>query len=312
MNIRKEDLKGISGYETFVGLTHIPKGWSHEEKWHVKTGKGEELLLRVGEIRDYERIMQSFYLMRRGYEKGMAISKPICMGLWGQGKVYTLLKWCTGQEGEEALPYFDQQQQYRLGLEAGKQLQILHGLPCEPPKETWSDYFSRKTDRRLEAYLRCGLRFQGDQQCIAYIQENRTLLHQRPWRWQHGDYHLSNMVISPTGKVQIIDFNRCDQGDPWEEFNRLVWSAGISPAFATGQVTGYFDGAPPKEFFPILALYMASNALGAIAWAIGYGKEQVEVMMEQSRQVVNWFDNMNKVVPSWFSPLERDKRIEDI
>lgn len=29
------------------------------------------------------------------------------------------------------------------------------------------------------------------------------------------------MIISPEGKLSIIDFNRNDYGDPWEEVNRI-------------------------------------------------------------------------------------------
>jgi len=35
-------------------------------------------------------------------------------------------------------------------------------------------------------------------------------------------------------ELKIIDFDRCDFGDPGEEFNRIVWSAAASPFFATG------------------------------------------------------------------------------
>jgi serine/threonine-protein kinase len=57
------------------------------------------------------------------------------------------------------------------------------------------------------------------------------------------------MIVSPEGELRIIDFNRSDDGDPWEEFNRIVWSAAVCPHFATGQIHGYFDGNPPDEFF---------------------------------------------------------------
>ena len=34
--------------------------------------------------------------------------------------------------------------------------------------------------------------------------------------------------------IMVIDFNRNDFGDPWEEFNRIVWCAPNTPLFATG------------------------------------------------------------------------------
>src|SRR5690606_11191222 len=48
-------------------------------------------------------------------------------------------------------------------------------------------------------------------------------------------------------KLTIIDFDRSDFGDPWEEFNRIVWGTQKSPLFASGMVNGYFDGEVPMK-----------------------------------------------------------------
>ena len=86
---------------------------------------------------------------------------------------------------------------------------------------------------KIKNYNDCGIKLEGDDQIIAYIEANRHLLKGRPQCFQHGDYHVGNMIISPDGELSIIDFNRNDYGDPWEEFNRIVWSAAVSPPFAT-------------------------------------------------------------------------------
>jgi serine/threonine-protein kinase len=108
------------------------------------------------------------------------------------------------------------------------------------------------------------------------------------------------MIISPEGELRIIDFNRSDYGDPWEEFNRIVWSAAVSPHFATGQIHGYFDGNPPDEFFKLLALYMGSNTLSTIPWAIPFGVQEVADMLKQAHDVLSWFDGMKNPVPAWY------------
>lgn len=59
----------------------------------------------------------------------------------------------------------------------------------------------------------------------------------------------------------IIDFDRYYFGDPWEEFNRIVWCAQLSPAFVTGMMNGYFDGNVPMEFWELLAFYISRNML---------------------------------------------------
>lgn len=63
---------------------------------------------------------------------------------------------------------------------------------------------------------------------------HRHLFKGRPRTYQHGDYHIGNMMIGDDKQLYIIDFNRNDFGDPWEEFNRIVWCAPNTPLFATG------------------------------------------------------------------------------
>lgn len=108
------------------------------------------------------------------------------------------------------------------------------------------------------------------------------------------------MVISREKELSIIDFDRCDFGDPWEEFNRIVWCAAVSPHFATGMLNGYFGGRPPELFFRLLAFYIANNALSSIPWAMPFGEEEVAVMLKQAGQVLAWFDNMDNPVPTWY------------
>jgi isopentenyldiphosphate isomerase len=102
------------------------------------------------------------------------------------------------------------------------------------------------------------------------------------------------------GELKIIDFDRYDFGDPWEEFNRIVWSAATSPHFATGQLCGYFGGEPPIEFFKLLAFYISSNTLSSIYWAVPFGSSDLDTMMKQSQDVLRWYDNMRNPIPTWY------------
>ena len=114
-----------------------------------------------------------------------------------------------------------------------------------------------------------------------------------------SDYHVGNMMMEQ-GELKIIDFDRYDFGDPWEEFNRIVWCAAASPHFATGQLRGYFGGEPPIEFFKLLAFYIASNTLSSIYWAIPFGQSDLDTMMKQTQDVLRWYDNMQNPVPTWY------------
>ena len=89
-------------------------------------------------------------------------------------------------------------------------------------------------DYKIKKYGECPIKYENGQAFIDYINENRHLLKDRPQVYQHGDYHIGNMMIDRDGQLHVIDFNRNDYGDPWEEFNRIVWCAQKAPLFASG------------------------------------------------------------------------------
>lgn len=295
------DISSVQGYETFTKIESISKGWSGDKKYAIETAAGQRLLLRIADASQSERKKSEFEMMKRVFALGVPMSEPIEFGWCDGGKsVYTLLRWCDGEDAEAALPLLTETEQYVLGLQSGRILKKIHAILAPQAQEDWAVRFARKTNTKIEKYRACGIAFAGDDAIIDYLQTNMPLLAQRPQCFQHGDYHVGNMVISSDGKLSVIDFNRFDFGDPWEELNRIVWSAAASPHFATGQLVGYFGGRPPMEFFCLLAFYISSNMLSSIYWAIPFGVSEVETMLAQARQVLAWFDGMKNPVPSWY------------
>ncbi|WP_127576712.1 aminoglycoside phosphotransferase family protein [Paenibacillus barengoltzii] len=291
----------IQGYETFKKIDPITKGWSSDQKYYIETVTNERWLLRIADISQYDHKKHEFEMMRRLAESGIPMSRPVDFGVCNNGQsVYSLSTWCDGEDAQAVLPKLTDTRQYHLGVTAGQILRQIHSIPAPVDQEPWESSFNRKVDRKIKQYHDCGVKMVGDEQIIAYIEANRHYLSERPQCFQHGDYHVGNMIISPEGELWIIDFNRWDYGDPWEEFNRIVWSAKVSPHFATGQIHGYFHGNPPDEFFTLLALYIGTNALSSIPWAIPFGEVEVAVMQQQARDVLTWFDGMRNPVPAWY------------
>ena len=136
-----------------------------------------------------------------------------------------------------------------------------------------------------------------------YITKNRHLLAGRPQCFHHGDYHNANLILTPDKRVVPIDFNRLDIGDPWEEFNRIVFCKDTSLAFASGRIDGYFDGAVPDKFWHLLALYISSNTLSSISWALDFGAEEVSFMMEQAVNILKDYNGMETHMPSWYGEM---------
>ena len=212
---------------------------------------------------------------------------------------YMLQRFVKGVDAEEAVKSMGEGEQYRLGYEAGEYLRLIHSIPAPADQPDWEPRFNAKIDRKIANYEKCPVKFDGANYILDYLAANRHLLKNRPQCYQHGDYHIGNMMFED-GKIVIIDFDRYDFGDPWEEFNRIVWCAQAAPAFASGNVDGYFGGEVPREFWALLALYIGSNTLSSIPWAIPFGEGEIETMLNQARDVLDWYDNFINVVPKWY------------
>jgi serine/threonine-protein kinase len=282
----------------FIKAEPITKGWSEDKKYCVTKPDGTRYLLRISPVSKYEMCRSLFSLMKHAAELEIPMCMPVEFGTALEG-VYSLQSWIDGEDLETVLPLLSETEQYVLGLKSGEILKKINSIPAPKQQEQWTSRFNRKIDIKIQKYQECGLRFDGDEYILSYIEKNRDLLKNRPQCFQHGDFHIGNMMLE-NGELKIIDFDRYDFGDPWEEFNRIVWSAAVSPYFATGQLRGYFDGNPPLDFFKLLAFYIAGNTLYSICWAIPFGQSEIDTMMKQTQDVLEWFDNMKNPVPSWY------------
>ena len=285
-------------FSSFIDAEPIAKGWSEDKKYCVTAGNGTKQLLRISPAAGYEARKLQFSMSEQAASLDIPMSVPLEFGICDEG-VYSLHSWIDGEDSETVLPLLSETEQYALGFKSGETAKIMHTIPAPETQEEWASRFNRKTDIKIQKYRECGVRFDGDDYVINYIEKNRQLLKNRPQSFQHGDYHVGNMMIEK-GELKIIDFDRCDFGDPWEEFNRIVWSAAASPHFASGQLQGYFGGEPPLEFFKLLAFYIASNTLSSVYWAVPFGKSELDTMMKQSQDVLAWYDSMQNPIPAWY------------
>lgn len=291
----------IPQYNTFTTLQPINKGWSSDKKYYIETQRGEKHLLRISDISEYEKKQVEFDIVCAIAEQGIPMSQPIDFGICNDGEsVYMLLSWVDGEDAEVVLPSLSPIQQYALGVKAGEILRKIHAIPAPATQEKWEPRFSSKIDRKIEGYNKCSIKIDGGEKILAYIEQNRYLLRNCSQCLHHGDYHVGNMIISELGELSVIDFNRFDYGDPWEEFNRIVWCVACSKYFATGRIDGYFGGRPPMAFWKLLALYISSNMLSSIYWAIPFGESEINTMLNQAKDILDYYDGMTNPVPKWY------------
>ena len=287
-------------YESIVSRKPVEKGWSGDKKYCATAKNGKKYLLRITSQERAHRFHLCYLRMQEVASLEIPMCLPIEFGKSEEG-VYAIHSWVDGVDAEEYIPTLSKEKQYRYGLDAGRILRKLHSLPAPLDAPNWEVRFNAKIDRKIRMYENCEIKYEVDGDAfIRYIENNRHLLKDRPQSYQHGDYHIGNMMIDKDGVLTIIDFDRDDFGDPWEEFNRIVWCAQAAPAFASGMVDGYFDGEISIEFWRLLALYIASNTLSSLPWAIPFGEKEIGVMQKQAAQVLRWYADMTNPVPTWY------------
>jgi aminoglycoside phosphotransferase (APT) family kinase protein len=298
MNPFYSDIPGATTWEV-VELVH--KGWSKDKKYYIKTIGGSELLLRTSDISQYDQKKQEYEAILLLDDQDTLMSRPLQFGICNGGQtVYSLLTWIDGEDAEKIIPMLSSEEQYQLGVTAGQYLKSMHQMPARKDQVLWAVYYNGKIDKYITNYKTCGIHLKGADKVIQYIEANRYLLANRPQTFQHGDYHVGNMIVTKSGDLGIIDFNRFDYGDPWEEFNRITWCAFMSPAFASGRIHGYFNNDVPDLFLRLMALYIASNQLSSIHWAISFGEEEAANMLSRAEKVLEWYDDFRTYIPKWY------------
>ena len=285
-------------FPVFTEKTPINDGWSGDEKYRVTDENGTPHLLRISpsERSDVRKI--EFGMMPRLAAMGLPMSVTTHLEI-ANGSVSSLSSWIDGRNMRDVIGGFTETQKYDCGLRAGRILRQIHSIPAPGTEESWGSRFGRKLDRKIGMYLECSEKYEGGEHFLRYIDENRRLIENRPQTFQHGDYHVGNFMIDNNGELVIIDFASCGFGDPWEEFNRIIWSLEASVTFANGIIDGYFGGEPPLDFWRLLALYISSNTLSSLPWGVAYGGDQPDIMKAQAEKLLFWYDNMTTPIPRW-------------
>lgn len=280
----------------------ISKGWSSDKKYLVETADGKLQLLRISDIEAYEAKKKEYEIITKYSQLGINMSMPIEFGICNEGKnVYMLLSWVEGRDLEEVLPELSEQEQYKLGRQAGTILRKIHSIPLDPADVPATTKREKKLTQ-LARYEESNVRISSDEIAVAYVKENINSIWQKTAVYMHGDFHPGNLIYMQDGSIGVIDFNRWEVGDPYEEFYKLEsFGIEISVPYCIGQIDAYFNDDVPVDFWTANAVYVAQATLFSIKWAEKFGQADVDGMVRRARASMKNFDNFNLSVPKWYS-----------
>ncbi len=286
-----------------VTVEPFDKGWSNDEKYIVTNDNGQKYLLRLSDAGHALRCERQVHIIKQAISRKIPTQQLVAHGYClNNTKYFILLEWLDALDAETAVLDYSDEDQYALGRQAGHYLREIHQFSSTvQPRDDWGELFNLKIDKKLELYKNCELKYDNDVLMLQRIDKLRTKLSNVEQVVHHGDYHLGNMLIDSNQKLYIIDFDRHDIGDPWEEFNRLPFCYDVSPKFASGLVDGYFEGDVPDLFWEMLCLYIATNALSALPWAMGFGEAEITTMQRQTDSIFRQYENFSRIIPLWYS-----------
>ena len=289
----------MSVFENLVYRESIDRGWSADRKFRAADGAGNVYFLRISPESQYEKRKLQFRHMELVHDLGVRVCEPVEFGRCKEG-CYTLLGWVDGLDAEPVLPELTGQQRCAYGLQAGRMLKAIHTLPAPFEPEPWAVHYGRKLDSKVALYENSPLKYEKGELFLDLLRRERHLVENRPTVWQHGDFHCGNLMFDSEMHLTVIDFDREDVGDPWYEFNRIIWDVRVGAEFAEGLLDGYFDGAVPEEFWRVLRLYLCQNMLSSLPWAAGFGDEEIRIARENAERVLGWYDDLREIVPNWY------------
>ncbi len=296
------ELKDIPDFNNWKVIEKINKGWSSDSKYYIEDYKGNRLLLRISDVNSYYKKIEEFKFIKKCNSLFFPMSKAIEIGFCNDNNnIYLLLTWVAGDSLDIVIGDLPKNEQYELGLQAGILLKKIHLLKAEPSENIVVHCKKNKMSTKLINYEKSVNRVNKDQFAIDFIKNNINKLNNLSPVHKHGDFHVGNLILTPEGKVGVIDFNRWEYGDRYEEFYKIQsFDVEVSIPFSIGQIHGYFNGEPTIEFWEVLAVYVAYTSLNSIVWAEKFGKDEINGMKKRCISAFNDYNYFKAIIPNWY------------
>ncbi|WP_449620071.1 aminoglycoside phosphotransferase family protein [Robertmurraya sp. Marseille-Q9965] len=283
-------------------VIEIKKGFSSDDKFLIHTkDDNKKLLLRVFNLEDLDPKRTEYAILEKMQEYQVTCSRPISIGEI-ENRGYMITSYIDGKDAEDEILKYTEQEQYNIGIEAGKELKKMHQMPAPDYISSW---YSRKVEKHKkyrDAYLACEVKVKNDDKIMKFIDENIHLMKSRPNLFQHDDFHLGNIVVSDKKFAGVIDFNRYDWGDPIHEFLKIgIFTRGVSIPFSIGQIRGYFNNREPDEdFWRLYSLYLAMCVFSTVVWTLKTVPNNMNEMLEKVYMCLEDHDYFSRLKPKWY------------
>lgn len=294
--------KNIKESDKWINIIPLNKGWSNDKKFIVTDNNFQKYLLRISSIELFEKKKNQFKLLEKVSKLDILSSKPISFGKLNNNEIYMIMTYIEGEDAEEYIKKVTDIEAYNLGVKAGRILKELHKIEVPYEEINWNNKYQEKMQKKFKIAKECPRKIKDLDLLIDYIQKNLDLVKNRPQLFTHGDYHVGNLIVN-NDEIGVIDFDKSQTADPYDDFKPFCWNVFISEYFETGLINGYFDNQIPQDFFPILALYAAEQLISHLPWAIQFGEKEIQIAYKVMNAIFDWYDDFNLVIPKWYKGI---------
>ncbi len=275
----------------FVSKELIDYGWSYDKKYKCIDEDGTKYLLKECDIKHLNRKQYEFDVIKKIFNNtNINMSEPISIE-YDHEKVSVLFSYIEGERLEEVLPFIKKETQYEIGVEAGEYLYDIHNVPCNE-EVNFKEKMLFKYNRNKNNYFKCNIPNKDVDDMIIYCEKHIDLLEECKVVYNHGDYHVGNMIINDHNELGIIDFNRLDVADYIDDFSSMIFSYSVSKEFCRGLIDGYFKDSDKARFYKLHKLIVFINAISMIPWSISYGKEEVNRAIIRVKETIDYFEEI--------------------
>ncbi|WP_339228850.1 aminoglycoside phosphotransferase family protein [Oceanobacillus sp. FSL K6-2867] len=291
--------KEIPFLQNMTEIVPVTKGFSYDKKFMIDN----QYLLRVFQRKAIKNRKAEYITLSKLSAYSNAIPETIEFGvIKNTNLAYMILTYLPGTDAEIALKNLTNDEQYKAGVLAGKELKKLHCLSAPSDYPSWYSTKKQKSDRYLLELQNINVDKRIKKRLETYIQDNEMLLKGRPNTFQHDDFHPSNILIHNRNFSGIIDFGRMDWGDPIHDLQKLgFFSKRISISFTNGIINGYHDEQLISDsFWELYGLYSAMHIVSSLVWGLKISREQYEIMLEYSLDVIGDHENFICTIPKWY------------
>ena len=152
----QNSLKIYCSSNHLISTHEIARSWSADKKYLAVSWTGEKFLLRINNTRERKVSAQTagFCRTQNTGDTRTPDSKSNRSDLQQQRRNYlhaSVLD-TAGRDLADVIQNLLPEEQYRLGIAAGKILRQLHTIPASDGIPRWEEWFSQKMDLRTKAY----------------------------------------------------------------------------------------------------------------------------------------------------------------